>query len=117
MKLLVFMTILPVAFTIRSIASATWGWSDYRKGNVPAVPAGSLLPRSKNYAKTYCFHLENLATTKMFGMDHYFPTTLKNSFLYIYELGNARMFSTAWDSLYKDLGDKQLKLILRNRNA
>lgn len=111
------MIILPIAFIIGSIVSTPTDWPDYRKETVPDAPGNSQLYKNKSYTKTYCFHPGNWATLKIFGMDHYFPTTWRNDFLCIYELDNAKMFFTVWGSLYKDPGDKQLKPTLRNRNA
>lgn len=48
-------------------------------------------------------------------MDHYFPTILRNSIECILKLDNVRMFSTARVSPYRDLGERQPKLILKNR--
>ncbi len=115
MKLLVSMSILLAVFIIGSIVSARAAWPDYQKENVRAVPGDSLHPRSKSCTRTCCFHLGNLAIIRISGMDHYSPTTLRNSIECILKLDNARMFSIAWASLYKNLGDRQPKLILRNR--
>jgi len=115
MKLLVFMDILPVVSIIGSIVSPELAWPGYQKEIALDVPGGFLLLRSKSCIRTYYSHLVNLATIRIYGMDHYSPTTLKSGILSIYELGSVRMFYIAWVLLYKGLDDKQLKLTQKNR--
>lgn len=109
------MSILLAVSIIGSIDSPGVAWPGYQKENVLAVPEDFLHLRSKTCTRTCCFHLGNLAIVRISGMDHYSPTILRNSIECVLKLDNARMFSTAWASLYKDLDHRQLKLIPRNR--
>jgi hypothetical protein len=117
MKLPVFMTILPTVFTIGFIASPAVDCPGYQKESALDAPGTFLLPKNRSYTKTYCFLLGNLAMIRMFGMDHYSLITFRNNTLCTCGLDNAKTYSIVLGSVYKDLADRQLRLIQNNRSS
>ena len=114
-RLPVFMTILPTAFIIGYIVSLQRDWPDCGKENALDVPVVSPPHNRRNCVNIYYSHPENLVMIKTYGTDHYSLTIWKNSFLYICGLGNAKIFSTVWDSLFRDPVNNQLKPTRKNR--
>ena len=115
MRRLASTTTLPTAYTIGFIASPQKAWLDSTKANGLAVQRASLPLKSRGYTKTYCGPPENLATTRISGMDHCFPITCRNSIPYTWGSDNVRTFSIVLISHYNDLADKQLRLTQKSK--
>jgi len=109
------MTILPAVLKIGFIVSQPMDLLDYGKKNVLVVPAAFPPFNRKKCENIYYFHLGNLVTIKISGMDNCFLIIFRNNFLSTCVLDNVKIFFINWVLPYKDLVDKHQKLTMNNK--